>query len=93
MGSRVQSTTDCFPDFCFLLFSMVQVLEGLGKQFINNFVFSICSCAAGFNNNNNNNNTNNKIYSHLNYLYCLFCAPSSWLHLGSWLLQTMVACV
>ena len=37
-------------------FSMAQVLVGLRKQFINNFVFSTWACAAGFNNNNNNNN-------------------------------------
>ena len=36
-------------------FSMVQVLMGLRKQFINNFVFPTLECAAGFNKNNNNN--------------------------------------
>ena len=39
MGSRVQSTVSCFPQLCFLEFSVAQVLMGLRKQFINNFVF------------------------------------------------------
>ena len=52
MGSRVQSTVGCFPEFCFLQFSMEQVLVGLRKQFMNNFVYPTYFCAAGFNNNN-----------------------------------------
>ena len=52
MGSRVQSTVGCFPELCFLQFSVVQVLVGLRKQFINNFVFPTLVYAAGFNNNN-----------------------------------------
>ena len=43
------------PVFVFQ-FSVVQVLVGLRKQFINNFVFPTWACAAGFNNNNNNIN-------------------------------------
>ena len=39
MGSSVQSTVGCFPELCFLQFSVVQVLVGLWNQFINNFVF------------------------------------------------------
>ena len=39
MGSWVQLTVRCFPELCFLLFSVAQVLVGLRKQFINNFVF------------------------------------------------------
>ena len=62
MGSRVQSTVGCFYELCFLQFSLAQVLVGLRKQLINNFVFSTWACAAGFNNNNNNNNNNN-VYS------------------------------
>ena len=55
-GSRVRSTVACFPELCFLQFSVAQVLVGLRKQFINNFVFPTWASAAGFNNNNNNNN-------------------------------------
>ena len=51
MGSRVQSTVGCFPELCFLQFSMAQVLVGLRKQFMNNFVFPTWACAAGLNNN------------------------------------------
>ena len=39
-------------------FSVAQVLVGLRKQFINNFVFPTWAGPAGFNNNNNNNNNN-----------------------------------
>ena len=40
MGSRVQSwLVGCFPELCFLQFSVAPVLVGLRKQFINNFVF------------------------------------------------------
>ena len=53
MGSRAQSTVGCFPELCFLQFSVVQVHVGLRKQFINIFVFPTWACAAGFNNNNN----------------------------------------
>ena len=53
MDSRVQSTVGCFPELCFLQFSKAQVLVGLQKQLINNFVFFIWAFAAGFNNNNN----------------------------------------
>ena len=59
MGSRVQSTIGCFPELCFLQFSIAQVLVMLKKQFINNFVLPTWACAAGFNN-NNNRFTNNK---------------------------------
>ena len=41
------------PWVCFSVF-VVQVLVGLHKQFMNNFIFPIWACAAGFNNNNNN---------------------------------------
>ena len=41
MGSRVQSTIGCFPGFCFLQFFVAQMLMGLRKQFINNFVFPV----------------------------------------------------
>ena len=51
MGSRVQSTIGCFPMLSFLQFSVAQVLVGLLKQFINNFVFPALACAVGFNNN------------------------------------------
>ena len=39
MGSKVQSTVGCFPELCFLQFSMAQMLVGLRKQIVNNFVF------------------------------------------------------
>ena len=52
MGSKVQSTVGCFPELCFLQFSVVLVFVGLRKQFIINFVFLTYSCAAGFNKNN-----------------------------------------
>ena len=55
-GSKGESAVGCFPESCFLLFSVAQVLVGLRKQFINNFVFPTWACAACFNNNNNNNN-------------------------------------
>ena len=55
MGLREQSIVGCCQEFVFL-FSMVQLLVGLLKQFINNFVFPTWGCTAGFNNNNNNNN-------------------------------------
>ena len=41
MGSRVQSTIGCFPELCFIQFSVEQVLVGLQKQFINNLVFPL----------------------------------------------------
>ena len=51
MGSRVASTVGCFPELCFLQFSVAQVLVWLRMPFINNFVFPKWACAAGFNNN------------------------------------------
>ena len=51
MCLREQSIVGCFPEFVFQFF-LAQVLVGLCKQFINNFVFPTYSCAAGFNNNN-----------------------------------------
>ena len=59
IGSRVQSTVGCFAELCFLQFTVAQVLLGLRKQFINNFVFPAWAGAAGFNNNNNNDKNNN----------------------------------
>ena len=44
MGISLQSTVGCFPELCFLqfsvLYSFIQVLVGLRNQFKNNFVFS-----------------------------------------------------
>ena len=40
MGSRVQTTVGCFPELCFLQFSVAQVLVGLRKELINNVVFN-----------------------------------------------------
>ena len=57
MGLRVQSTVGCFPEFCFLQFSVANVLVELRKLLINNFVFPTWALAAGFNNNKNNNST------------------------------------
>ena len=51
MGSRVQSTFGCTPELCFLQFSVAQLLVGLRKQYMNNFVFPKCAVAVGFNNN------------------------------------------
>ena len=51
MGSRVQSTIRCFPELCFIQFSLEQVLVGLRKQCINNFVFPTWARVAGLNNN------------------------------------------
>ena len=48
MGSGVQSTVGCFPELCFLQFSVAQVLLVFRKQFINNVVFPAWACAAGF---------------------------------------------
>ena len=55
MDLREQSIVGCFPEFAFQ-FSVAQVLVGLRKQFINNFVFAPWVCTAGFNNNNKKNN-------------------------------------
>ena len=55
MGLREQSIINCFPGFIFQ-FSVAQVLVGLQKQFINNFIFPTWICAAGFNNNNTTEN-------------------------------------
>ena len=52
MGLGEQSIVGCFPEFVFQ-FSVAQVLVGLQKQFINNFIFPIWACASGFNYNNN----------------------------------------
>ena len=53
MGSREQSTVGSFPKLCFLL-PLHRCLNGLQKQFINNFVFPTWACTAGFYNKNNN---------------------------------------
>ena len=55
---------------------------GLEKHFLNNFVFPVWACAAGFNNNNNINNVvvhNNK-FPNLK-MYCLILIP----HVLQWL--------
>ena len=52
MSLRDKSIVGCFPDFVFQ-FTVVKVLAGLRKQFVNNFVFPAFACAAGFNDNNN----------------------------------------
>ena len=41
MGSMVQSTVGCLPKLCFLQFSVVQVVVGLRKQFIQKMFFPI----------------------------------------------------
>ena len=63
MGSRVQSTVGCFPELCFLQFSVALVLVGLQKQFINNFVFPNGPVLLVFNNNNNEQTLLNLIFS------------------------------
>ena len=50
MGLMEPSIVDCFAEIVFQ-FSGAQVLVGLRKQIINNFVFPTYACAAGFNNN------------------------------------------
>ena len=39
VGSRVQFIVGCFPELCFLQFALAQVVAGLRKQFIKNYVF------------------------------------------------------
>ena len=56
MGLREQSIFRCFPEFVFQ-FSVVQVIVGLHRQFINYFFFPTWACAAGFNDKYNNNVT------------------------------------
>ena len=51
MGSRVQSTFGCYPELCFLQFSVAKVLVALRKQFTN-FVFPTWACACVLINNN-----------------------------------------
>ena len=46
-----QSTVGCFSELCFLQFSVAQVLVGLRKLFINNFIFRTWACVACFDNN------------------------------------------
>ena len=51
LGLKAQSIVGCFREFVFK-FSVIQVLVGLQKQFINIIVFSTWARADGFNNNN-----------------------------------------
>ena len=51
MDSRVQSTVGCLTKLCFFQLAVSLVHVGLGKQFINSFVFHTWACGAGFNNN------------------------------------------
>ena len=60
MGSMVESTVGCFRDFCFIKFSVAQVLINNNEN-KNNYVFPTWTCALGFNNNNNKEN-NFKFY-------------------------------
>ena len=69
MGLREQSIVGFFPKFVFQL-SVEQVLVGLRKQFINNFVFPTWACAAGF-------KKNNKYISFLNCVLNLLLQYSS----------------
>ena len=41
MGSWVQLTVGCFPELCFLQFSVAQVLVGLVKQFLTTLFFPL----------------------------------------------------
>ena len=61
IGSMMRTTVDCLRELCFLQFSVVHVLVGLRKLFINNLVFFTFAYAAGFNNNNNYNNDDNNV--------------------------------
>ena len=47
MGSMEQSTVCCFPEWCFLQFSVAQVLVGV-KQFTNNFVLLFLGLCCWF---------------------------------------------
>ena len=60
-----------FPEFVFQ-FSVEQVLLGLRKQLMNNFVFPTRACAVGFNKNNNNNNVERTflLKIHIGLLVC-----------------------
>ena len=44
MGSNWYIQHGCFPELCFLQFSVVQVRVGLRKQFIINIIFLLCLC-------------------------------------------------
>ena len=59
MGLYVQSTVGCFSDLYFFLVFVSQVLVGLRKQFMNNFVFTTWPCGAVFNNDDNINDKPN----------------------------------
>ena len=52
-GFKGAVNVGCFPELCFLQFSVAHVLVELRKKFTNNFVFPAWAYAAGFNNNNN----------------------------------------
>ena len=41
MGSKVQSAVGCFPELCFLQFSVAQVTVRYRKQFTNIFAFPL----------------------------------------------------
>ena len=47
----LESTVGCFPELCFLQFSVAQVFVGLRKKIINDCAFPSWACAAVFNNN------------------------------------------
>ena len=53
----------CFPELVFQ-FSVAQVLVGLRKQFISNFVFPTWAWSADFNINNNNVNISKQKFEH-----------------------------
>ena len=67
ISSRVQSTVGCFPELCFLQFSVAQVLVGQRKQFIGKNVFPTSDYADCLNNNN----------STLNIMVCLNIAHTT----------------
>ena len=61
MGYRMQSNIGCYPELCFLQFSVAQTLVGLRKH-LKTIFFPTVACPAGFNNNNNNNNNDRSIF-------------------------------
>ena len=58
-GSKEAANRWLLPTVVLLQFSVALLHVGLRKQFINNLVFPIWACAAGFNYNYNDNNDNN----------------------------------
>ena len=63
MGLRVQSTVGCISELCIFQFSVAQVLLGLRKPFLTNFVFPTWTSAGGFKTNNNSVSYESEVWS------------------------------